>query len=99
MFKTSGGNLVDIVTLLSPPPPPPLVSLCVTSLVLSSYLFYLVPLSPTPFLFTPPLFSPSPSLPQDEMSTMLQTQEELQQGSLKINSMLQEMDDKTVSNC
>jgi len=31
------------------------------------------------------------------MNGLLQTQEELQQGSKKINAMLQEMDDKTVS--
>ena len=31
------------------------------------------------------------------MNGLLQTQEELQEGSKKINAMLQEMDDKTVS--
>ena len=36
---------------------------------------------------------------QVEMNGLLQTQEELQQGSKKINAMLQEMDDKTVSGC
>ncbi len=31
------------------------------------------------------------------MDSLLHTQEELQEGSKKINSMLQDMDDKTVS--
>ena len=48
--------------------------------------------------FSPPSLSLLSPLCQNEMESLLVTQEELQKGSLRINQMLQEMENKQVPN-